>query len=204
MKFSARQSLSARNLWSVDWTSLPYRSHVEPQVALSRGSTRAALSICQCTLGRNAIASMRGQSGVRFLCLIFFWRWQFVRVVVVWCRLSDNTHWDSSPTQIGPSKLTAYRSARRSASTSGPGVHPLIILVAARGRLALAHPACSPAPPNRIGSHMPVGREARLLWSCSLALVRGSSFEILLRNRCDRKCNHRAGPSSSAIELPMR
>jgi len=141
VKFSARQSLSARNLWSVDWTSLPYRSHVEPQVALSRGSTRAALSICQCTLVRNAIASMRGQSGVRFLCLIFIYLFIYFcffgvssSFVWLWCGVGSLTtptgtvvphklvHRSSPHTgQPGGARVPADRACTRSSPPWPPG-----------------------------------------------------------------------------------
>ena len=122
----------------------------------------------------SATASMRGLSGVFFS----------------FCGIALQCHFALM--------LPAYRSA------SGPGVQPLSNPVTARVRLALARPACSPAPPNRIGSHMPVGHESLLLWSRSLALVRESSLDILLCNRRDRPCNHRAGPSSSVFGLLIR
>jgi len=131
------------------------------KAALSR--CRAVFSRCLPSL-RSPAPSLRDRSVVFFFfCFAFFF---FSRYSWVKSSFLDMHRARSS-----------RRSATRRVLAHHPRDHP-------RGRRhaasALARPACAPAPPNRIASHIPVVHGAMLIWPSSLELVRESSLEILL------------------------
>ena len=131
------------------------------KAALSR--CRAVFSRCRRSL-RSTTASMRDRSDVFFFCFAFFFLFAFVS-------------WVKSSFLDMHRARSSRRSATRRVLAHHPRDHP-------RGRRhaasALARPACAPAPPNRIASHIPVVHGAMLIWPSSLELVRESSLEILL------------------------